>query len=155
MIRYRTIDSPIGPLTLAGSGSALTNLRMVDQTHEPSHAGWSLDQGAFSTAVEQLGAYFAGELVDFDMELDLRGTEFQRRVWQVDDPVRGNAVLRGDRRTDRSPGCRTRRGIGQRPQPDRDRRSVSPGNRRQRKPHRLRWRTRPKTNPTRIREATG
>jgi methylated-DNA-[protein]-cysteine S-methyltransferase len=78
MIRYRTIDSPIGPLTLAGSGSALTNLRMVDQTHEPSHAGWSLDQGAFSTAVEQLG-----ELVDFDMELDLRGTEFQRRVWQA------------------------------------------------------------------------
>jgi methylated-DNA-[protein]-cysteine S-methyltransferase len=56
---------------------------MVDQTHEPSHAGWSLDQGAFSTAVEQLGAYFAGELVDFDMELDLRGTEFQRRVWQA------------------------------------------------------------------------
>jgi len=70
-------------LTLAASGSALTNLRMVDQTHEPSHAGWSLDQGAFSTAVEQLGAYFAGELVDFDMELDLRGTEFQRRVWQA------------------------------------------------------------------------
>jgi len=43
MMRYRTIDSPIGPLTLAGSGSALTNLRMVDQTYEPSHAGWSLD----------------------------------------------------------------------------------------------------------------
>ena len=45
MIHYRTIDSPIGPLTLAGSGSALTNLRMVDQTYEPSHGGWSLDRG--------------------------------------------------------------------------------------------------------------
>ena len=40
---YRTIDSPIGPLTLAGRGSMLTNLRMVDQTYEPSRAGWSLD----------------------------------------------------------------------------------------------------------------
>jgi methylated-DNA-[protein]-cysteine S-methyltransferase len=83
MIRYRTINSPIGPLTLAGSGSALTNLRMVDQTYEPSRADWSVDPGAFGTAVEQLDAYFAGELVDFDMELDLRGTEFQRRVWQA------------------------------------------------------------------------
>lgn len=83
MIRYRTIDSPIGPLTLAGHGSALTNLRMVDQTHEPSRAGWSPGPGAFGDVVEQLGAYFAGELTDFDIELDLRGTEFQRRVWRA------------------------------------------------------------------------
>ena len=81
MIHYRTIDSPIGPLTLAGRDSVLTNLRMVDQTHEPSHAGWSPSPGAFDDAVEQLGAYFAGELTDFDIELDLQGTEFQRRVW--------------------------------------------------------------------------
>jgi methylated-DNA-[protein]-cysteine S-methyltransferase len=83
MIRYHVIDSPIGPLTLAGHGSALTNLRMVDQTYPPSHAGWSLDPGAFTDAVEQLDAYFAGALVDFDIELDLRGTEFQQRVWKA------------------------------------------------------------------------
>ena len=83
MIQYRTIDSPIGPLTLAGSGSVLTNLRMVDQTYEPSRAGWSADSGAFNDAVDQLGAYFAGELTDFDIELDLRGTEFQQRVWKA------------------------------------------------------------------------
>ena len=83
MIHYRTIDSPIGPLTLAGHGSVLTNLRMIDQTYEPSRTGWSLDQGAFSDAVNQLDAYFAGELTDFDVELDLRGTEFQQRVWKA------------------------------------------------------------------------
>ena len=83
MIHYRTIDSPIGLLTLAGHGSALTNLRMVDQTHEPSRADWSADPGAFNNAVDQLGAYFAGELTDFDIELDLRGTAFQRRVWKA------------------------------------------------------------------------
>ena len=83
MIRYRTIDSPIGPLTLAGSGSVLTNLRMVDQTHEPSHAGWSPDPAAFDEAVEQLTAYFDGALTDFDIELELQGTEFQRRVWKA------------------------------------------------------------------------
>jgi methylated-DNA-[protein]-cysteine S-methyltransferase len=83
MIQYRTIDSPIGPLTLAGSGSVLANLRMVDQTYKPSRAGWSADPGAFNDAVDQLGAYFAGELTDFDIELDLRGTEFQQRVWKA------------------------------------------------------------------------
>ncbi|MGV0037543.1 methylated-DNA--[protein]-cysteine S-methyltransferase [Mycobacterium colombiense] len=83
MIEYRTIDSPIGLLTLAGHGSVLTNLRMVDQTYEPSRSDWSPNPRAFGEAVEQLGAYFAGELTDFDVELDLRGTEFQRRVWRA------------------------------------------------------------------------
>ncbi len=83
MIQYRTIDSPIGPLTLAGRGSVLTNLRMVDQTYEPSRADWSLDPGAFAEAVDQLDAYFAGERTDFDLELDLGGTEFQQRVWKA------------------------------------------------------------------------
>jgi len=83
MIHYRTIDSPIGLLTLAGRDSVLTNLRMVDQTYEPSRAGWSPGHGAFADAVDQLDAYFAGELTDFDVELDMRGTEFQRRVWQA------------------------------------------------------------------------
>ncbi|CAM3177289.1 methylated-DNA--[protein]-cysteine S-methyltransferase [Mycobacterium colombiense] len=83
MIEYRTIDSPIGLLTLAGHGSVLTNLRMVDQTYEPSRSDWSPNPRAFGEAVEQLGAYFAGELTDFDVELDLRGTAFQRRVWRA------------------------------------------------------------------------
>ncbi|MGV0067282.1 methylated-DNA--[protein]-cysteine S-methyltransferase [Mycobacterium colombiense] len=83
MIEYRTIDSPIGLLTLAGHGSVLTNLRMVDQTYEPSRSDWSPNPRAFGEAVEQLDAYFAGELTDFDVELDLRGTAFQRRVWRA------------------------------------------------------------------------
>ena len=33
-------------------------------------------------AIAQLQAYFAGELRDFDLPLDLQGTEFQRRVWR-------------------------------------------------------------------------
>lgn len=83
MIEYRTIDSPIGPLTLAGRNSALTNLRMVDQTYEPRRTDWSPNSQAFNEAVDQLGAYFAGDLTDFDIELDLQGTEFQRRVWHA------------------------------------------------------------------------
>jgi methylated-DNA-[protein]-cysteine S-methyltransferase len=83
MIQYRTINSPIGLLTLAGQGQALTNLRMVDQTYEPSRTGWSPNPHAFNDAVDQLNAYFAGELTTFELELDLRGSAFQRRVWQA------------------------------------------------------------------------
>jgi methylated-DNA-[protein]-cysteine S-methyltransferase len=83
MIQYRTIDSPIGPLTLAGHGSALTNLRMVDQTYEPSRADWARSGTAFAEAVAQLDAYFACERTDFDVELDMRGTDFQQRVWKA------------------------------------------------------------------------
>ncbi|BBZ76934.1 methylated-DNA--protein-cysteine methyltransferase [Mycolicibacterium anyangense] len=81
-LRYRIIDSPVGPLTLAGRDSTLMHLRMVDQTHEPDRSDWvDVDDHAFPEAVEQLDAYFSGELTEFDVDMDLVGTEFQRRVW--------------------------------------------------------------------------
>ena len=80
-VRFSTMDSPIGPLTLAGTGSTLTHLRMAGQTHEPDRADWVSADGAFADVVEQLEAYFAGSLTEFDVELQLIGTEFQRRVW--------------------------------------------------------------------------
>ncbi len=81
-MRYRIIDSPVGPLTLAGTGSTLRHLRMADQTHEPDRSEWAQsDDEIFPDAVEQLAAYFAGELTGFELDLDLGGTEFQRKVW--------------------------------------------------------------------------
>ncbi|WP_445166363.1 methylated-DNA--[protein]-cysteine S-methyltransferase [Mycolicibacterium sp. Dal123E01] len=81
-LQYRTIDSPVGPLTLAGTGSTLMHLRMVDQTHEPDRSGWRpTDSEIFAEAVEQLSAYFTGELTEFELDLNLGGTEFQRKVW--------------------------------------------------------------------------
>jgi methylated-DNA-[protein]-cysteine S-methyltransferase len=81
MLKFRTIDSPVGPLTLAGKGRRLMHLRMVDQTYEPSHDDWQADDDAFRDVVEQVEAYFAGERTKFDVELDMVGTAFQRRVW--------------------------------------------------------------------------
>lgn len=83
MTQYRTIDSPIGPLTLAGEGDVLTNLRMVDQTYEPDRADWVRDDAAFPDAVEQLAAYFDGKLQTFDLKLEMAGTQFQRKVWEA------------------------------------------------------------------------
>lgn len=83
-LHYRTVDSPIGPLTLAGDGPTLMHLRMAEQSHEPDRSGWApADAGAFADVAEQLDAYFAGSLTEFDVDLDLIGTDFQRRVWSA------------------------------------------------------------------------
>jgi methylated-DNA-[protein]-cysteine S-methyltransferase len=79
-----TIDSPIGPLTITAEGDALTGLHMHRQRHFPQiPATAERDEAALAPIVEQLEAYFAGELSDFDLKLDLRGTAFQMRVWDA------------------------------------------------------------------------
>jgi methylated-DNA-[protein]-cysteine S-methyltransferase len=80
---YRTMESPVGTLTLAGRGDVLAHLRMEDQTYEPDRNGWERDDGAFGDAVEQLERYFAGELTMFSLRMELIGTQFQRRVWNA------------------------------------------------------------------------
>jgi methylated-DNA-[protein]-cysteine S-methyltransferase len=80
--RYRIIDSPVGPITLAGAGDVLTNVRMEDQSHPPAgREAWVPDDCIFPDVVAQLAAYFAGELTDFDVPMRFDGTPFQRRVW--------------------------------------------------------------------------
>jgi methylated-DNA-[protein]-cysteine S-methyltransferase len=77
-----SIDSPIGPLTLTARDGALTGVHMHNQRHAPVlPSTCERDDGPFADAVEQLRAYFAGELTAFDLPLAMHGTEFQRRVW--------------------------------------------------------------------------
>jgi methylated-DNA-[protein]-cysteine S-methyltransferase len=82
--RYRIIESPIGPLTIAGDGETITNLTMDDQSHPPRGTdAWRRDDSAFDDVVAQLDAYFEGDLREFDVPLQLAGTEFQQRVWNA------------------------------------------------------------------------
>ena len=81
---YATLDSPIGPITVAGGGEVVTNVRMVDQSHPPAdQSGWRFEPNAFPEAISQLEAYFDGRLTRFDIPLGLEGTEFRRRVWDA------------------------------------------------------------------------
>ncbi len=77
-----TMKSPIGELTLTAVGGSLTGVHMHEQRHLPKlPAGCERDDAGLEHAVAQLNAYFAGELVDFDLPMQMRGTDFQRRVW--------------------------------------------------------------------------
>ena len=79
-MRYRTMATPIGSITLAGD-ERLAHLVMEDQAHAPDPTGWTEDPTAFGDVVDQLDAYFAGDLTTFDVEVESTGTEFQQLVW--------------------------------------------------------------------------
>jgi methylated-DNA-[protein]-cysteine S-methyltransferase len=77
-----SMDSPIGPLTLTAAGGVLTGVHMHQQRHLPSlPAGCERDDAGLAHVVAQLDAYFAGTLTDFDLPMEMHGTDFQRRVW--------------------------------------------------------------------------
>jgi len=78
-----TMASPIGLLTLTARDGWLTGLHMDGADHAPTgQETWRRDDSQFKEAVGQVEAYFAGELIDFDLPLRLEGTEFQRQVWK-------------------------------------------------------------------------
>ena len=82
---YRTVDSPIGPLTIAGRpDGTVTHLRMAEQTHAPKQwSTWTEDERAFGSVARQLDAYFAGRLRTFEFPMELSGTAFQSQVWRA------------------------------------------------------------------------
>ncbi|MCQ4209076.1 methylated-DNA--[protein]-cysteine S-methyltransferase [Streptomyces longispororuber] len=84
-----TLCSPLGELLLtADSTGALTSLSVPGQKGGRTvEAGWVTDPGPFGAAREQLDAYFAGELKEFQLELSPHGTDFRRRVWDALDDV--------------------------------------------------------------------
>ncbi|MGI5379292.1 methylated-DNA--[protein]-cysteine S-methyltransferase [Streptomyces sp. CA-251387] len=82
MRQHTVIDSPYGPLTLVAEDGVLCGLYMTDQRHRPPEETFGTrDESPFAEAEDQLEAYFAGELKEFTLELRLRGTPFQRSVW--------------------------------------------------------------------------
>src|SRR4051812_9091646 len=64
-----------GPLTLEGDDRALTRIGFTEAAAPQG------DAAAISAAAIQLEQYFAGERTEFDIELELDGTPFERRVW--------------------------------------------------------------------------
>jgi methylated-DNA-[protein]-cysteine S-methyltransferase len=81
---YAVVESPIGDLLLTSDGEALTGLYLESHKGGPERdERWHRDDAALNPAREQLSAYFAGESRSFDLRLDSRGTEFQRRVWDA------------------------------------------------------------------------
>jgi methylated-DNA-[protein]-cysteine S-methyltransferase len=76
MTARAVVDSPIGPLGLVATDDALTGVFFDGHRIRPAGSSPVLVEAA-----RQLGEYFAGERIDFDLPLDLHGTDFQRQCW--------------------------------------------------------------------------
>ena len=72
----RAVDTPIGRLGLVGSDAGLARVLWRARRTAAADSCAVLDDTA-----DQLEAYFAGELTEFDVAFDLHGTDFQRECW--------------------------------------------------------------------------
>lgn len=80
MVRYQLFASPIGDLRLAETDRGLTAILFDDQS---APANWRKVEALESDIVDQLEAYFTGELREFDLSLAPDGSQFQQRVWDA------------------------------------------------------------------------
>lgn len=79
-------DSPLGKIMLAADGQALTGLwfegqkyfaALLDREHEPK------ELPVFEQADQWLDLFFSGKAPDFTPPLTLKGTVFQKEVWEA------------------------------------------------------------------------
>ncbi|MEN9670707.1 MAG: hypothetical protein RL018_984 [Pseudomonadota bacterium] len=86
---YAECSSPQGNLYLAATERGLAGMWFTDQRHLPDISSWQRREDASQLDIlketkQQLEAYFAGKLQQFDLPLDLNvGTLFQQTVWQA------------------------------------------------------------------------
>ena len=78
-----TLDSPVGALSLVATDRALVALVWRRESHAASfeQAVETPSHPLLLETSRQLREYFAGSRRTFDLPLEFRGTEFQRRAW--------------------------------------------------------------------------
>ena len=78
------IESPVGPLLLAGDQDALHVLSFgVGSRPREIEANWKPDtKGVLKNVRKELDQYFAGRLKQFSTPVAFAGTQFQNGVWQ-------------------------------------------------------------------------
>ena len=77
------MNSPIGQLTLIADEFGLRAIRFPLSGPLEQEVEIRRDFGPLLPVIEQLRAYFGGELQRFDLPLSPSGSEFQQAVWQA------------------------------------------------------------------------
>lgn len=77
MDRYCIIGSPLGNLKITAGDQGISGIAYTEE------AVCRTDDPLLKKAEVQLKEYFEGRRKKFDLPLDLKGTEFQKRVWQA------------------------------------------------------------------------
>jgi methylated-DNA-[protein]-cysteine S-methyltransferase len=82
---YSRMSSPVGPLLIGVSDAALVALefdRGLPEKIAGEPISWRESADKTADVRRQLEEYFSGKRREFDLPLDLRGTEFRKQCWQ-------------------------------------------------------------------------
>jgi methylated-DNA-[protein]-cysteine S-methyltransferase len=81
---HAVVASPLGELTLVAKDGVLAGLYFAGQRNRPRPERLGpLVPADFAEPVRQLGEYFAGARTGFELDVDLHGDAFDRRVWAL------------------------------------------------------------------------
>jgi methylated-DNA-[protein]-cysteine S-methyltransferase len=82
---YKEIESPVGKLKLVASANALVGVSWEGEGPDRLRRDAQKVEGhhpILAEAERQLSEYFAGTRTEFELPLEPRGTEFQKKVWR-------------------------------------------------------------------------
>ena len=83
---YKTMESPVDTLTLVASENGLAAVLWHNDNPQRVRLGPLVKNEIHPILLEsehQLNNYFAGKLEKFSLQLDFKGTEFQKHVWEA------------------------------------------------------------------------
>jgi len=81
-----TVKSPLGTLTLVATNTGLSELwfdKPAASEVQRAIGSASPRNSVLVQSARQLREYFAGERTQFELPLDISGTDFQRRAWRA------------------------------------------------------------------------
>ena len=80
-LHQQQLKTPIGVLTLVASDVGLSMILFENEDSADIDAALDHSDPVLRATAAQLGEYFAGERREFDLPLDLEGTDFQKEAW--------------------------------------------------------------------------
>jgi methylated-DNA-[protein]-cysteine S-methyltransferase len=95
---HAVLATRLGSVTVVRDDGALTGLYFPGHWPRPDRTafGTRADEG-FDEVARQLGEYLGGDRRVFDLPVEINGTEFDRRVWQLVSTVAyGETITYGD-----------------------------------------------------------
>lgn len=81
---YTIMNTSMCQIILVADKNGLTNLHLntgKGKRQFEIHESWIYNEDFFFDVISQLDKYFKGELYDFDVKLNPRGTDYQKKVW--------------------------------------------------------------------------
>ena len=83
---YTRYQSSIAPIILAGDEDGLSRVYFdVPEAKEKLKIPpeWTENEAFFADIIKQLDEYFAGKRKKFDVKLNLKGTKYQKKIWNL------------------------------------------------------------------------